>query len=393
MSGKNKGNSGKKNNSQNSSSSNPKNKKKNKNKNKKMSVSLFPGLGNQQGVASAYSQKVRVTGPIIREGKGTTRIRNSELIVPSILNNPNFTVQATIELNPGLSASFPWLSTVANNYEQYRFNTLSFCYISSASTNTTGDIYIIPEYDADDPPPTTETQASTFQGTVSDRVWNNLSMVMDNSAMMSPGPRKFVRQGNVAGDIKTYDSGLLYAATVSGANTQAVGKLYVEYDVEFFVPQTGTFVPMSSQSSWFTITAGAQVLAAGPNLIAFDTIGADPLRIGIPTGVPLQFKLPVGVYVYYLTVTFQDGNPLDSEVDYSILPYSSGTPMAPPVSQASLNPSVFGSPTFANGALVGLFFSPPGGKLINFAVVVTTTGTYTGSSIPLYGASVIFQAA
>jgi len=196
-----------------------------------------PGL-RSVSAAAAYAKGQRSSEPRISGNYRKTNICHRELLA-SISGTSTFTVASTIALNPGLSSSFPWLSTQAIGWEQYRFNKLKFCYYSRTGTSTPGSVILVPDYDAADVAPTSEQISSAYRDAVEEVPWvEEFSCTLDPSALHPNGPRKFVRIGNLAAnlDIKTYDGGNFFVCTNDGTAVNW-GKLWVEYDVDLFIPQ------------------------------------------------------------------------------------------------------------------------------------------------------------
>lgn len=126
------------------------------------------------------------------------------------MGTSGFTVANTFALNPGLSTTFPWLSTQAVGWEQYKFNKLKFCYYTRTGTSTPGSILMVPDYDAADAAPTTEQIASAYRDVVEEVPWiEEFSCTLDPRAMLEPGNRKYIRTASLAAnlDVKTYDAG------------------------------------------------------------------------------------------------------------------------------------------------------------------------------------------
>jgi len=141
--------------------------------------------------------------------------------------------------NPGLSTTFPWLSSVASNFESYRFERLNFEYETDISTATAGTAIMGMDYDAADPAPTTKTQVLSYRGAVRSPVWQPCCMVSLNEDL-NKLKSFYIRRGTLAAnlDIKTYDTGNLFMCTVSPAAT--IGELYVEYTVRLMTPHLGS---------------------------------------------------------------------------------------------------------------------------------------------------------
>jgi len=191
-------------------------------------------------VASAYSSTFRSNRPKIRSNGESCRIVHRELIA-SIVGSTNFTVGPpyAFSLNPGLGSTFPWLSSQASNWEEYRFNHLRFEYLTRCSSTTIGSVMMIPDYDAADPPPLSEQIACSYADVVECSPWKDSYCELEPSRLNGSTKRHFVRSFPLAPnlDIKTYDSGSLFVGTVDGAGATPWGKLFVSYDVELYIPQ------------------------------------------------------------------------------------------------------------------------------------------------------------
>jgi len=188
-------------------------------------------------VAAAYASGQATAPPRITADRNTSRIVHRELI-SSVSGSSAFAVAASFALNPGISATFPWLSTQAQSWEQYRFNLLRFCFYTRTGSTTVGSLMMVPDYDAADAAPASEQIASSYEDVSEDAPWKDIACVLRPSAMHSNGPKKFVRSGPLPAnlDIKTYDAGNLFVCTTDGSAV-GWGKLWVEYDVTLSVPQ------------------------------------------------------------------------------------------------------------------------------------------------------------
>jgi hypothetical protein len=231
------------------------------------------------------------------------RFTNSELVA-NVNGSTAFTA-IRFPVNPGLPGSFPWLFQEAQRWEQYRFHNLVFRYITRTSTGTVGSIILSPDYNVRDPPPLLEVQATDTQDAVEDSCWKQICCRLDPSAMFPVGPRKFIRPGNVAGDTNLYDAANFYMCSTGMINADAVGKLWVDYDIEFFVPQNS---PLESTAplalSVYGKTAAQAFASTVLTTVLWDPLTFDPLSIGNPvTGV---FTPLAGTYWIYAEVTFSD---------------------------------------------------------------------------------------
>lgn len=259
-------------------------------------------FGGQVAAARAYSTAQSVRAPSITRSARGMRIRHSELI-QSVNGSVAFTA-TKIAVNPGLDASFPWLAPQAKQWEQYHVHRLEYRFVTRTSTATVGSVLLAPDYDALDTTPTTEAQVSTYQDAVEDAAWRDQCCRLSVDAMHPLGPRKYVRSAAVGADLKTYDVANLFLCTVEEVGTDAIGKLWVDYDIEFFVPQSGDSTA-SSETTTFRTQVAAQTLATGVSeSVEFDTLVVDPLGIGTPVvGV---FTPPAGAYWVRANVTAND---------------------------------------------------------------------------------------
>jgi len=260
----------------------------------------------------AISMQQRTRGPRFQSRASDGRmivIRKRELITP-LQGQIGYTVQR-FQVNPGLASTFPWLATQAVNWEQYRFRRLCFEYVTRTSTSTIGSIIMAPDYDPEDPTPTSEAQISSYEDAVEDAPWKNISCFI-KTENITPGPRKFIRSGAQAGDIKNYDALSFFVASTDFAVSTNCGKLWVDYEVELYVPQIpdSSTSPAPLASSIFR-AASAQTFATGVNeSLQFDAAspGNDPLNIGnsVNTVAGGVFTPPRGTYKLDYMVSVND---------------------------------------------------------------------------------------
>jgi len=229
--------------------------------------------------------------------RGSRRLKNTEVIA-DVAGAVAFTATGYY-VNPGLATSFPWLSAQAKEYQQYRFHSIRWRYVPRVPSSTVGSVILSVEYNMKDPPPTTELDALNGLSAIEDVCWTEISQNADTAAMYPSGPRKMVRDTRLADDLNLYDSCKLYVCTVgfSGA-TPVAGKLFVDYDVELFVPQSSFLEnPLPSVMSMYRISdAGiAAENAAIYHLLNMSVTVGDGLGLGAAPGTN-QIILPRGTF-------------------------------------------------------------------------------------------------
>lgn len=161
------------------------------------------------------------------------------------------------ELNPGLSATFPWLATVANRFESYSFDSLSFDFETTSATSAIGSAMSAFEYDATESEPTTKQHMMAYAGARRGAPWEEFRMASTKVLLNKIGPTRFVRGSAIAtnSDKKLYDAGFYIFATSGCADASAVGELYVNYTIRLMTPQIAiSELPDAVSQRWFGTT-------------------------------------------------------------------------------------------------------------------------------------------
>jgi len=230
-------------------------------KKKKKKVSSFPGNGSSFGgsrsfgpMQSAPAAKGRSFRYVSRkrseskrEGGGAEGPRR-ELVMTIVgdaeeSKQPNPVRKGSFLINPGNPTLFPRLSKIAAEFEQYRFHLLRFEYEPTCSTADRGSVTYSVDYTSTAPYAVTEQEAVDKYDSCQTPYWTEMYTNLDPSAMFQAGPRKQIDNSPIAvGDRATKDAGRL-DVYVDGSTGVKVGKLYVVYDCELFVPILG--IPLS----------------------------------------------------------------------------------------------------------------------------------------------------
>lgn len=147
-------------------------------------------------------------------------------------------------VNPGQVSLFPWLSTIAANYQKYQFLDLEFIYQPEVtpyapSGANTGKVILCAEYNSALGPPNNKEDMEDINPNANDLPYKNIYLKMDPSEMHKNSDAKFIRSAGLPGgsDIKTYDcANLFIAAQGQNVATTALGELHVRYTVKLFDP-------------------------------------------------------------------------------------------------------------------------------------------------------------
>lgn len=192
---------------------------------------------------------------------GRTRVAHREYL-GDVVGSVGFAIAKTLPINPGLSASFPWLANIARQYESYYVRSLNFEYETQESTATAGTVMLAVDYDPTDPAPTSKMELLSYKGAVRTPGWAPVKLHCTMPEMVVHGAGKFVRYVPLAPglDAKMYDAGNLYVATQGFAGPTAAGELYVSYVIDFMTPQLEAPIQFSN--------ASARIVAGTANVVS-----------------------------------------------------------------------------------------------------------------------------
>jgi len=227
------------------------------------------GRGRMQSAPVAQQRLIKTGRPQMSSMRnGDCRVVHREYIqdISADSAGPPTTFAVTqFSVNPGQATAFPWLSTIAKNFESYRFRKLRFCYETEAPSSLGGSLVVALDYDATDAAPTTKQQAMAYRGSVRSAPWEpccHSSVLEDLNKQKSYFVRPAAQPANT--DIKMYDTGNLFVCTQNVTTASAVcGELYVEYDIDLLTPvYEGPTGGTSGALSSTTATVASPLLAA-----------------------------------------------------------------------------------------------------------------------------------
>jgi hypothetical protein len=251
---------------------------------------------------------IKSTGatPSVHKNDQSVIIRHREFIGP-VVGSSAYTVQYSLTLNPGMLMTFPWLSTVAAGFLEYKIKGMVFQYVptsgSATGTNTAlGSVMFQTTYRANDLPPSSKLE-------LLNEYWANETVpseAMVHPIECSPAENPFsihyVRSGVIpSGDILMYDYGTTYIATAGNQGTNQLGDVWVTYEIELKKPVLYSntsaivdyyacrFAPATSYSSFF-------------NTPVATSIGALPISFsGRTVTLPIG---SMGTYIFQLYAVF-----------------------------------------------------------------------------------------
>jgi len=197
---------------------------------------------------SAPAAMGRVVGKVgsarTRSIKNGVVITHSEMISTLVSSGTTLTYQATgFVINPGKGDVFPWLSSIAVNYDKYRLRKLVVYVNSMQPTNNAGKMGIAFDPDSTDDLPADRGEVYAMYKHVEGPLWQSLAMEIPVSNQI-----KFCNTHTDA-DSKLIDEGqiILFSDLVVALNS-ALADVIVEYEVELLEPQQALFA--TSQASF-----------------------------------------------------------------------------------------------------------------------------------------------
>ena len=181
---------------------------------------------------------------------GAVRITHKEYIT-DVYGNASASqfVDKSLPINPGQQGTFPWLSQLACNFEEYEFESLVFTFRSlisndaSSSNGQVGTIIMATNYNAAAPLFSNKSTMMQYAGACSTKVTDDLMHGIEcDPDKLSGDPGKYVRSLPVlpGQDLKTYDLGLFQygiSGTPTTFQTQPVGELWVSYNIVLRKPK------------------------------------------------------------------------------------------------------------------------------------------------------------
>nr|AQU11706.1 capsid protein [Cruciviridae sp.] len=316
--------------------------------------------------------------PAVQNTHTGVRICHREYIT-DINSSVNF-INSQYNINPGLSSTFPWLSGVAQNFQQYKLHGMIFTFVSTSadalnSTNTAlGTVIMSTNYNASQAPFLNKSQMENNEFTTSSKPSNNIMHMIECDPKQTIQEGKFyIRTGSLPAnqDIKTYDVGLFQLGTVGSQAVATVGELHVSYDIEFMKPIDLSLVGTQNKCAHYFANAGVTTsnYFGTAQVQRFDTIGIT-LSANTITFNP-QFALPGDqflLYIYWIGTAVSTVSPNFGPSNCSLV-YDWG----PSQSQSIVSAPNAASMTFVSTAF--LISIASSASLTNPATITLSSGT------------------
>lgn len=276
-------------------------------------ISKWLGYGDYTVGTNSIVSRASTGIPMMHKDGQTVTVRHREFIA-TIPSSTSFTVQKSFQLNPGNQNTFPWLSTIANSFQEYRFKGIVFHYIPtsgnaiSGTSPSLGSVMMQTSYRANDSPPSTKAELLNEYWSGEAVPAETLAHPIECNPAENPFNVQYVRRGDLpSGDNQLfYDLGVTHVCTAGQlAAGNALGDLWITYEVELKKPIVASNVT-SDVNAWagFSSTATAVNILAGLEKTygTLSASGASNL---------LTFAAPPGLYLITVIITGSGitGNP------------------------------------------------------------------------------------
>ena len=266
------------------------------------SLSRWLGSGSyavqSNSLLAAASRKTSADIPAMHRTATSIIVSHKEYL-GEILGSTTFSVLQTFPLNPGMSLTFPWLSGLATQFQEYRFRGLVFHYVPTSgsaisSTNAAlGTVMLQTSYRASDSAPVSKVEMVNeywaCEGSPAEAFVHPIECKSRENVLSA----QYVRSGDVpiGATKELYDLGETYIA-VSGqqASGNVLGDLWVTYEVELLKPIVSSNVTARVKSGTGAFTSpvianlfsnGTQTIKGGLFTAATNTISILPGNVGV----------------------------------------------------------------------------------------------------------------
>lgn len=219
------------------------------------------------GFGAYYKKAGRAYGrppSVVNHPDGRVIIRHAEYLedVPSATA---FAI-ATYPLNPGMQQTFPWLSRIAQNFEEwlprgifFEFKTTSSdMIVTGATTPALGQISMATQYNSLDSDFINNVQLLNYENASTCKPSQNLRHYVECKRSQTVMDEMYIRTGSIPpnADLRLYDLGKTsVSASNMQTNGQMMGQLWISYEIELRKPKIPQD-PIDGNAAHFQIPNG-----------------------------------------------------------------------------------------------------------------------------------------
>lgn len=249
-----------------------------------------------------------------KDGKRGVRITEREYIGDvlasgALVSNATVFNNSSYAMTPSDPRTFPWLSSIASNFDQWEPNGLVFEFISTSSefngnSQALGTVILAVDYDNFDTLYSSKIQMEDAEGAISIKSADSCAAGVECDP--SERPVKLLYTRSVGNDTETNLCSLgNFQIATQGASVSGVvlGELWVTYDITFYKKQYA-----SAQSGllglWAKLSSTAPCTSTGPWIVSPTITGNFPITVAQNVGVNTVYSFPQSVTQGTYLVTF-----------------------------------------------------------------------------------------
>jgi len=243
-----------------------------------------------------YNSLTAAGGPPQFSSNGNSRstIVSHREFVRDIVGTTTYS-STVFSITPSNNTLFPWLSSLATNYEEYRIHGMIFEFkatsgTSVASTNTAlGAVVMATQYNPNDAPFSTKIEMENYEFATSGAPFENFLHPVECMPALTVAPQLYVNQPVSASSVvdnRLTDFGNFTIATVGMQASNTIGELWVSYQIELLKPRLST-LQVGEGTVAIIATAG---LPNGSTVNAFGTNTSIQKQLGLSSGAPGPFS-------------------------------------------------------------------------------------------------------
>jgi len=252
--------------------------------------------------------------PAMHSSRESTIIRHREYVADVVSSPTANTFQInTLSVNPGIDTTFPWLSTIAQQFQEYHIKGMVVEYVSTSadalnSVNTAlGTVMIASRYRANSAPFVSKQQMLNEYFSCDSKPANSFVHPIECNPRESPSNLLYVRTGATGfanDDLKWYDLCEIDIATTGFQGSSVVcGEIWISYEIELFKPQLSGALALETQYAHYGLTAASAAHYYGTTQqINSDNIGLtfNATQVLFPIGTQ-------GTYLFLWSTVFTSG--------------------------------------------------------------------------------------
>lgn len=326
----------------------------------------------------------------IAKNPGSTRILHREYVTEVASPGFGFAIKSFV-INPEVPASFPWLSQIALNFEQYRFHGLVFEFKTTsatavASTNTAlGSVILATQYNSLEIPFVSKLQMDQYEFAVATNPSISCIHPVECSTAVGAPDYFYCDPGfNNTGDPRFSIMGNFSIATQGQQAASTIGELWVSYDIEFFKPRLDNGVATTPQDFLVNFTS---TVAGTPWTMNMSDIFAAQTNASQYNGNTGDLPIIIGTQAngYANTLVFPAGVTGTFIITFNVV-FTVTTLLKTSTMQAMIIPSINTSaqPWGTAANILPDQVNPAAGNLISRQLSPTQTGQIVSGMIERY---------